>query len=213
MLQVIRGLSTFFIQILLVLGPFSFAAGNEWDNGYTEAEFHRVLQNIESHYRPLAEAAGGTFQIDHDWTDGAANAFAWRIGDEFILEVPGGIARYHLITEDAFILILCHELGHLFGGDPHSHNISFEGQSDYYSTNICFRKLRPEATIDQTLAGALALTSFYAKISKVSPPRLETPDPTQVNKTLRSHPSPQCRLDTLVAGLFSQPRPRCWYRD
>lgn len=50
---------------------------------------------------------------------------------------------------------------------------------------------------------------------------LETPDRTVVSKTIvgrlegdrvvDDYPVPQCRLDTLVAGYFKEPRPRCWY--
>jgi hypothetical protein len=40
----------------------------------------------------------------------------------------------------------------------------------------------------------------------------ETPDPTVVNKTVLSYPATvQCRLDSYVAGIFGQPKSRCWF--
>ncbi len=35
-----------------------------------------------------------------------------------------------------------------------------------------------------------------------------------VNETLfNSYPSNQCRINTFVAGLFDQPRPKCWFKE
>lgn len=42
----------------------------------------------------------------------------------------------------------------------------------------------------------------------------ETPDKSVVKKIDLSpsfYPSAQCRLDTMVAGILEQPRPRCWW--
>lgn len=42
----------------------------------------------------------------------------------------------------------------------------------------------------------------------------ETPDPRvadQIDHSPTYYPSPQCRLDTMVAGLLKQERPRCWF--
>ncbi|GEM_PF-1126758 len=42
----------------------------------------------------------------------------------------------------------------------------------------------------------------------------ESFDPTvvkEINLDSRFYPTPQCRLDTLIAGALGQPRPECWY--
>jgi hypothetical protein len=60
----------------------------------------------------------------------------------------GGLARRPEITPDGFQVIVCHELGHLFGGYPFYRTIfggliwfSVEGESDYFATQSCAREL------------------------------------------------------------------------
>lgn len=210
---------------------------SRWNNGYGEKRFFYVLEKLNEVYGPVIGDLGGELVLHTDWTDGAVNMWAERWGDRYILEIPGGFARYHLINEEAFLLTICHELGHLLGGPPQTGVISLEGQSDYFSTGECSRKLF-EAVLPQTkkqpspqelefckgavgessdvchrhTAGMLSVTSWFAEIAGLAPPRLDTPDSSQVSKTLEAHPKPQCRLDTLVAGYLRQSRPKCWYK-
>lgn len=210
--------------------------GGDYDNGYPQSKYNEVLQTFKDIYGPTIEEHGGTFHIQSDWSDGAVNMWAWRWGDQFWLEIPGGMSRYYLINEEAFVLSICHELGHLLGGPPlKGEYISLEGQSDYYSTSGCVQRMlvaiRPyknlpsnneidefcRGTNDQALCrriskGALSLTSYYAKLEKVSFPKISTPSIVVVSQTLRTHPPAQCRLDTFIAGLKNQPRPKCWYK-
>ncbi|MCJ8278232.1 MAG: hypothetical protein MJK18_15435, partial [Bdellovibrionales bacterium] len=86
---------------------------NKFDNGYKEERYHFILDKVIEIYRPLIKDRNGTFDIMRDWSDGAVNMWAWRWGDEYWLEVPGGMARYHLINEEAFLMSVCHEIGHL----------------------------------------------------------------------------------------------------
>ena len=210
---------------------------SRWNNGYSEERFIHVLEKLKEVYGPVIRELNGELVLHADWTDGAVNMWAERWGDRYVLEIPGGFARYHLINEEAFLLTICHELGHLLGGPPQRGMISLEGQSDYFSTGECSNKLF-EAVLPQTkkdpssqelefckgeggknsnvclrhTAGMLSVTSWFAEISDLVPPRLDTPDSKQVSKTLETHPMPQCRLDTLVAGYLGQPRPGCWYK-
>jgi len=204
-----------------------------YNNGYPESRYHLVLNEFIKEFTPDIEKRGGTFHILRDWSDGAVNAWAWRIGDEFWLEVPGGMSRYHLINEFGFLTTLCHELGHLEGGAPHGSEISYEGQADYYSTMKCMHRIlkRLGHSNDKLLSGIKSLTSYYAFLEKSDPPQINTPDLTQARQTLRSHPKSQCRFDTMVRAMkcdnkdhfsYDNPntgacqgslaRPLCWYR-
>jgi hypothetical protein len=56
----------------------------------------------------------------------------------------GGLARHQAITEDAMVLVACHELGHHLGGAPKKKDstgksawASNEGQSDYWGAMKC----------------------------------------------------------------------------
>ncbi len=189
---------------------------SRFNNGYPKERYHEVLNKFISEFTPDIESRQGTFHILRDWSDGAVNAWAWRIGDEYWIEAPGGLSRYHLINEEGFITTLCHELGHLLGGKPMRNDISFEGQADYYSTSGCLERMlvrlkKPHEFRDQ-IKGPKSLTSYYAELAKVPAPRLDTPDQNIVSQTLRSHPTPQCRFDTMIAALEENSRPRCWFK-
>lgn len=72
------------------------------------------------------------------------------------IEIYGGFINQPETTPDVFLLVLCHELGHLLGGQPtryltymeraisnsvsgRSNNISTEGQADYYAAQRCMK--------------------------------------------------------------------------
>lgn len=211
---------------------------DRWNNGYTEARYHSVLDSVYSVLVPLVQARGGELVFWRDWSDGAVNMWAWRQGKRYILEIPGGMARYSLINEPAFLLSVCHEFGHLLGGEPRRGEISYEGQADYYATRACIQRVlanveereillpvtarqkeaetfcgpTSERQCWRTLLGALSLTAYYAEIERAASPRFFTPARNQVDETLRTHPPAQCRLDTFLAGYLQRPRPRCWFK-
>ena len=75
-----------------------------------------------------------------------------------MVNMYGGMARYPTITEEAFALVACHEVGHHLGGAPKIDNwfnpwASNEGQADYFSGLKCFRQLY---TDDENIAWAAA---------------------------------------------------------
>lgn len=213
-------------------------SGGPYDNGYPQTRYQNVLDIIISIYSPIVAARGGTFHILSDWTDGAVNMWAFKLGSEFWLEIPGGMSRYHLITEEGFVLSACHELGHLLGGAPFKGavDISLEGQSDYYASRFCIgkvlsildpykQKIENEEVskicadaedvqiCERVLDGALSLSSYYAELEKVTTPRFDSPSEKIVAETLKVHPPAQCRLDTFFAGYFKKARPTCWYKN
>jgi len=106
-------------------------------------QYDSIVNKFDVLYRPVIEDLGIKFSINSFWEDGTVNASAGKRGKEFRLQVYGGLARYEAMTNDAFILVLCHEMGHLIGGAPTWKPLSIsssEGQADYYSTLKCFRK-------------------------------------------------------------------------
>lgn len=205
----------------------AFITSDEYDNGYPVEKYHSVLDTFIKIYSPVIARRGGTFHILRDFKDGSVNAWAWRIADEYHLEVPGGMSKYYLISEEGFITTICHEIGHLLGGSPtkgRRGNISVEGQSDYFSTSKCLERMLAEITpyqdlkVDEeverictdsnsqncrrALNGMKSLTSYYAKIEKVEFPSLFKDSPRVVRSTLKTHPKSQCRLDTMKRAYF-----------
>jgi hypothetical protein len=216
----------------------SLLRADPFDNGYPQWRFDFVLDTLLLTYAPIVRELGGELYLDRDWSDGAVNMWAERLGDEYWLEVPGGMARYYLISEEAFVVSLCHELGHLLGGAPKSAMISFEGQADYYATSVCAQLILSRLDIFpgfkwdeeaeqiceglasprdgelcvRTLSGAKSLSSLYGELEGVRPPQYWTPSAEVTTQTLSGHPKAQCRLDTFLLGWQQGPRPPCWFR-
>jgi hypothetical protein len=136
---------------------------------------------------------------------------------------------------------------------------STEGQADYYAAHVCARKifgktikkrklinqLRIESDLCEkyfdekydkdvcmlTLMGAKSLSDFLAVVYRpwIKETDPTTPEQNDVKKTFQGHPTPQCRLDTMIAGILCDKpwddkiipldkkaktcsnRPKCWY--
>lgn len=199
--------------------------GDDYNNGYPESKYHAVLDKFIEVYTPIINKRGGSFHILRDFTDGAVNAWAWKMGNEYHLEVPGGLSRYYLINEEAFIVTICHELGHLLGGAPLKSEISFEGQSDYFATTHCAKLMLPKITPHKELApsfeienlcqdqanqslchrllsGSQSISNYFAKLEGSAFPSLTHESEETVSQTIKKHPKAQCRLDTFKRGSF-----------
>ena len=120
--------------------------------------FERILSAVQGVYSPLFRQQGkGDLRIISRWTNDEVNAFANIVPMQTapgvmtnfrIIEVFGGLARHPMMTPEALMLVLCHEIGHHLGGYPtysaetagvQSTWASVEGQADYFSTSKCAR--------------------------------------------------------------------------
>lgn len=206
-------------------------------NGIDEAEFNAVIDEIKAVYEPLIKSHGDKIVINRKWDDGTVNASAQRQGRKVILNMYGGLARHNLITRDGFAIVMCHELGHHLGGAPRigsffSKWASNEGQSDYFATLKCFKrvyqnqnnlafvnKMNVDSTVQAKcnalwtneddaaicMRGAMAAKStadLLASLRNSALPKFDTPDTSVVSKTNDAHPAAQCRLDTYFAGVL-----------
>jgi hypothetical protein len=81
------------------------------------------------------------------WTNPTVNSIARRSGKNWYVDAYGGFARYGILTPDAEMMVLCHEMGHHLGNFPKSTSIyadawaALEGQADYFATMKCFRRI------------------------------------------------------------------------
>ena len=187
--------------------------------GISQSEFKQVIALFEREFAQEAARDGRVFEILFDWKEVWPQAFARRWETDHLI-VYGGIARIRGSTTDSFALTLCHEVGHLYGGEPVSepvNRMSVEGQADYWATSECWERvigllpLREGSEGERAFAAALVLTSFFADNRSLPHPRVETPDTSVVAVTNKTHPLPQCRLDTYVAGWEKRERPHCWW--
>jgi hypothetical protein len=117
---------------------------------------------------------------------------------------------------------------------------SVEGQADYYATNQCMWRFidiyseHPLKLDDSTkrlceqsyghdvlklkgcfriIYGITSMQDYFNNTSsKNNPVSIFKKDYSSVNKTLEKFGSNQCRIDTMMAGLFNMQRPTCWFK-
>lgn len=204
-------------------------------NGIDEAEFNAVIDEVKAVYEPIIKKNGDKFVINRKWSDGTVNASAQRQGKRVIVNMYGGLARHDLISRDGFAIVMCHELGHHLGGAPKiagwmNRWASNEGQSDYFATLKCFRKvyfndnniekvskmqidpvveakcdaqwsnLDDAALCKRSAMAAKSTADLLASLRSSDAPKFDTPDNNVVVRTSDRHPAAQCRLDTYFAG-------------
>lgn len=116
-----------------------------WNNSeINEAKFNEIIDLVSGYYKPIIEAKGATLTVNRLWNDGTVNASAQQDGNEWVLNMYGGLARRPETTPDGFALVVCHELGHHLGGFAFYAGgdwASNEGNSDYFATLACARNI------------------------------------------------------------------------
>src|ERR1044071_1087981 len=107
----------------------------------TQQEFNAVLDLIELRYRPIFFFFNANLVVNRFWNDSTVNAFARRSGNDWIIDMYGGLARRPEITADGFLVVACHELGHHLGGYYFYPNnwAASEGEADSYASQACAR--------------------------------------------------------------------------
>ena len=113
-------------------------------NTISEDQFNSVIDAVEAVYGPIVASHGAKLEIVRNWTDGTVNAYAEQEGNLWKVSMFGGLARHRTVTPDGMSLVVCHEVGHHLGGAPRYVGddwASNEGQSDYFATTKCLRKV------------------------------------------------------------------------
>lgn len=196
------------------------------DEGISEKEFNSVLDEFEKVMSPIVKSNGYKLQINRKWSDSTVNANTTVSGNKWVINAFGGLARYKGMDADAFMMVMCHELGHHLGGFPKKSWASNEGQSDYYATSKCYRRMsyskikalqvpklvtqkcsimhKSQEEINICEKGSMIGYTLASVLNDLSgsPKSIDfaTPDKSEVSSTNDSHPKAQCRLDTYFAG-------------
>lgn len=123
----------------------------------------QIINNAKAIYTPLAIITFNKplyFKINPSQTIGGS---AHHEIDHLAISLDKGLLETSRLTPDGFRMLICHELGHLFGGAPRKNlplewdgpsahdGLSFmtsEGQADYYASLVCFRKMLELETQD-----------------------------------------------------------------
>ena len=203
-----------------------------------EEVFNEIIDVARDLYLPYAEERGERLIFNKRWEDSTVNASMSRSWGTVSVNMYGGLYRRPEVTPEAFALVVCHELGHAYGGVPYlrsSSKISAEGQADYYGAGECLKKVMAVVEVSHEassmelpyadavcdngdcirgLKAGLGLGTLLQVLMEQPPLSYETPDQTIVTRTELSYPrTAQCRLDTYRAGTLDQPRPACWFKQ
>lgn len=206
-------------------------------NNMTEERFNAIIDLADKHYAPIVKAAGGKLKWNRAWKTKTVNASAQRgwFGS-WKVNMYGGLARHRLVTDDGFALVVCHELGHHLGGAPKVGGLtawaSNEGQSDYFASLKCFRRMyegennvelvaamdvpaivttkcEESYTLENDVAlcvrasmAGKSLADLLGSLRSSPATDFETPDSSIATSTNNAHPAAQCRLDTYFQGAL-----------
>ncbi|MBA2405396.1 MAG: M48 family metalloprotease [Bdellovibrionales bacterium] len=114
-------------------------------NDMTEKEFKDSIKSFEHFFAPSIDRDhNAELILFGSWSSNTVNAYAEQSDKKIMVTIYGGLARHKAITKDGFTAVLCHELGHHFGGYPKKSTnkwSSAEGQADYYASMKCLRRL------------------------------------------------------------------------
>ena len=125
--------------------PVARTFSEENQSGLSEEEFHDAIDRVEKVYTPVFTELGKTLKVTREWENGTVNAKAKKNKDSLEIIMFGGMARHEFASFESFISVACHEIGHFIGGRPSlnffNRDMTAEGQSDYYASSKCMRKL------------------------------------------------------------------------
>ena len=184
-----------------------------------EEVFSHIIDIAYDLYKPLADMNNESLTINKKWNDPTVNANCSRFMGTVTINMFGGLFRRQEITPEGFALVLCHEIGHAYGGTPYLstwRKMSAEGQADYYGAKDCHHNIMDKLNLQESEVGPLSfidetcdehftgkrydtcvrglqsgqsLANLLATIKKEDQPSYLTPDPTVVNETLLSYPA------------------------
>jgi hypothetical protein len=143
--------------------------------GLTQDEFNQLIDSAQSILEPeVKKQLGKKLIFDKRWADATVDAFATRDdANNAVVVMNGGLARHPQMTKDAFLLLVCHEVGHHLGGAPKVLRgnsglrgwSSAEGQADYYATSKCL-PLFFRSGEDKTFDPDIDPTNYKVALSK-----------------------------------------------
>lgn len=125
----------------------SIPINSPFANAMTEERFNEIADRVEIFYSPVVKTKKSVLVFNKNWADNTVNASAIRFGGTaWFVNLYGGLARHPLVTDDGFMLVICHEMGHHLGGAPTVGGINgfwaaVEGQADYFATMKCMKSI------------------------------------------------------------------------
>jgi hypothetical protein len=178
----------------------------ELEPDFDVATINAALDRVEAYYQDYLRPAGVEFSINRMWTNNYKNAHPRRVGNQWIIDLYGGTFDRKQVTYstvDWATVLACHEIGHHLGG-THFYPGEWswaagEGQSDYFSTLKCMRRILGE---DDNVA---YMTQFEANLGEDAKMRAELAVAKETCGKAWSDPQDQalCTRSALSGVMFS----------
>ena len=124
-----------------------------FESNITEKQFFTVIEIVQKTYDQIIEKQNlKPLKISGNWKSTIVNAYMKEQLQINLVDVSGALARRPELSIEGLALIVCHEVGHAYGGKPEKRAplflASVEGQADYYGVGVCLKKVIGE--IDET---------------------------------------------------------------
>lgn len=210
---------------------FYLPPGSANVSALTESDYTTVVSKfLMRYFNKVYTATGKPLVIPFEWNSPYFAAFAESKEGYMKISLWGGVARAPGASKSVLAAILCHELGHILGGEPRqtipgAEWSSIEGQSDFYAAAVClpdFLRAHPEfapvvspeaeqvcqrnkdcGVVLQTGLDTVRFLQAYSyrEFTPVSIFHSEKPAEKLI---LNTYPSDQCRMDTFIEGARCQ---------
>ena len=136
-----------------------------------------------------------------DWDSEEVNAYAWIEDGKRIVQLKGGLVRAKELEVEGIALVLAHEIGHHYGGDPvGSSGLSCEGQADFFGARDIMRVV---------WFGEYYITIMEKAIEQISKFFNVAYAPGGEASLSCAHPPGPCRIETYNAAVDLKPKPDC----
>lgn len=141
-----------------------------------------------------------TFHLD--WADNTVNAYAWVDNRVRHVALKGGLIRHVALELEGIALVLAHELGHHYGGNPtFPGGLSCEGQADYFGVAVIMRNVWfGEQYITTADAGISQMAAFFGVPDSSNAPG---------GQAGCTHPPGACRIATYHSAVSLGGKPSC----
>ncbi len=212
-------------------GYFYLPVGSTQVSTLTHQDYAELIAKFSSYsFIKVYQKTGMALVIPQEWESPYFAAFAQKKEHFMQISLWGGMVRAPGVTKGALAAILCHELGHILGGEPRqtipgSDWASIEGQSDFYSASEClprFLKENPgivtavdpqveklcKGNVDcaRTLQAGVDMIHLLQMYSyrEYTPVNILNPEKAASELIRNAYPSDQCRMDSYVQGALCQ---------
>ena len=195
------------------------------------AIYESRIRDFEETFRTIILQKGLVLDVSLDPKLRVNESHALVNSDLYQINISGQLLAKYSIKPDTFDLILCHELGHILGGEPKQKGnplYSSEGQADFFATAVCLPHLWNDGsnssefgTENSVVNPPIYCYSIHMskrrlckrvieaswRVAKIYATEFSLPQPVKIH-SLSSHKlkyrfflTPQCRFHTFLAGL------------